>query len=289
MFELKKFVSSMLMPLPGLLLIGFIGLFILWFSKRKGFASFLLTLSLVGLFVLSFQPVTTPLLKSTERIYPSFIAPDVPVEYVLVLGNGHVVDDNISPISELSRAAVMRLTEGIRIYRMYPGAKLILSGYSVGTTVSHARMMARVALSLGVNKSDILLLENARDTHEEAIQTLNAVNKSNLVLVTSASHMPRAMEEFHQLGLKPTPAPTNYLAHSEIKQPWEKYAPKAKYLEQSERYWYEQMGRWFMQLKDLLMAQEQQAQDTPKLEFEDVIDKVDEIKESLPLPNKKDK
>lgn len=289
MFELKKFVSSMLMPLPGLLLIGFIGLFILWFSKRKGFASFLLTLSLIGLFVLSFQPVTTPLLKSTERIYPSFIAPDVPVEYVLVLGNGHVVDDNISPISELSRAAVMRLTEGIRIYRMYPGAKLILSGYSVGTTVSHARMMARVALSLGVNKSDILLLENARDTHEEAIQTLNAVTKSNLVLVTSASHMPRAMEEFHQLGLKPTPAPTNYLAHSEIKQPWEKYAPKAKYLEQSERYWYEQMGRWFMQLKDLLMAQEQQAQDTPKLEFEDVIDKVDEIKESLPLPNKKDK
>lgn len=286
MFELKKFVSSILMPLPGLLLIGFIGLFILWFSKRKGFASFLLTLSLVGLFVLSFQPVTTPLLKSTERIYPSFIAPDVPVEYVLVLGNGHVVDDNISPISELSRAAVMRLTEGIRIYRMYPGAKLILSGYSVGTKVSHARMMARVALSLGVNKSDILLLENARDTHEEAIQTLNAVNKSNLVLVTSASHMPRAMEEFHQLGLKPTPAPTNYLAHSEIKQPWEKYAPKAKYLEQSERYWYEQMGRWFMQLKDLLMAQEQQAQDTPKLEFEDVIDKVDEIKESLPLSNK---
>lgn len=287
MFELKKFVSSMLMPLPGLLLIGFIGLFILWFSKRKGFASFLLTLSLVGIFLLSFQPVTTPLLKSTERMYPSFIAPDVPVEYVLVLGNGHVVDDEISPISELSRAAVMRLTEGIRIYRMYPGAKLILSGYSGGTTVSHARMMARVALSLGVNKSDILLLENARDTHEEAIQTLNSVGNSNLVLVTSASHMPRAMEEFHNLGLKPTPAPTNYLAHSEIKQPWEKYAPKAKYLEQSERFWYEQMGRWFMDLKNLLIAQEEQAQASDKIGLEDVINKVDDIKNSLPLSNDK--
>lgn len=275
------------MPLPGLLLIGFIGLFILWFSKRKGFASFLLTLSLVGIFLLSFQPVTTPLLKSTERMYPSFIAPDVPVEYVLVLGNGHVVDDEISPISELSRAAVMRLTEGIRIYRMYPGAKLILSGYSGGTTVSHARMMARVALSLGVNKSDILLLENARDTHEEAIQTLNSVGNSNLVLVTSASHMPRAMEEFHNLGLKPTPAPTNYLAHSEIKQPWEKYAPKAKYLEQSERFWYEQMGRWFMDLKNLLIAKEEQAQASDKIGLEDVINKVDDIKNSLPLSNDK--
>lgn len=275
------------MPLPGLLLIGFIGLFILWFSKRKGFASFLLTLSLVGIFLLSFQPITTPLLKSTERMYPSFIAPDVPVEYVLVLGNGHVVDDEISPISELSRAAVMRLTEGIHIYRMYPGAKLILSGYSGGTTVSHARMMARVALSLGVNKSDILLLENARDTHEEAIQTLNSVGNSNLVLVTSASHMPRAMEEFHNLGLKPTPAPTNYLAHSEIKQPWEKYAPKAKYLEQSERFWYEQMGRWFMDLKNLLIAQEEQAQASDKIGLEDVINKVDDIKNSLPLSIKR--
>ena len=286
MFELKKFVSSMLMPLPGLLLIGFIGLFILWFSKRKGFASFLLTLSLIGIFLLSFQPVTTPLLKSTERIYPSYISPEVPVEYVLVLGNGHVVDDEISPISELSRAAVMRLTEGIRIYRMYPGAKLILSGYKGGTTVSHARMMARVALSLGVNKSDILLLESAQDTHEEAIQTLNSVGNKTLVLVTSASHMPRAMAEFKQLGMNPTPAPTNYLAHSEIKQPWEKYAPKAKYLEQSERFWYEQMGRWFMQLKDFLISNERQAQETPKLEIEDVMEKVDEIKQSLPLPNK---
>ena len=257
----------MLMPLPGLLLIGFIGLFILWFSKRKGFASFLLTLSLIGIFLLSFQPVTTPLLKSTERIYPSYISPEVPVEYVLVLGNGHVVDDGISPISELSRAAVMRLTEGIRIYRMYPGAKLILSGYKGGTTVSHARMMARVALSLGVNKSDILLLESAQDTHEEAIQTLNSVGNKTLVLVTSASHMPRAMAEFKQLGMNPTPAPTNYL-------------------EQSERFWYEQMGRWFMQLKDFLISNEQQAQETPKLEIEDVMEKVDELKQSLPLPNK---
>ncbi|AAW87498.1 envelope biogenesis factor ElyC [Aliivibrio fischeri] len=287
MFELKKFLSSMLMPLPGFLLIGFIGLLILWFSKRKGFASFLLTLSLLGIFLLSFQPITTPLLKSTERIYPSFIAPETPVEYVLVLGNGHVVDDEISPISELSRAAVMRLTEGIRIYRMYPGSKMILSGYNGGTTVSHARMMARVALSLGVQKSDILLLESARDTHEEAIQTFNSVGKSTLVLVTSASHMPRAMSEFHQLGMDPVPAPTNYLAHSEVKQPWDKYAPKAKYLEQSERFWYEQMGRWFMQLKDLVMKKEQQAQETPKLEIEDVMEKVDELKDSLPLSDEK--
>lgn len=90
----------------------------------------------------------------------------------------------------------MRLTEGIRISRMYPGSKLILSGYAGGSEVSHARMMARVALALGVPKSDIILLETAKDTWEEARQAAAFVQQKRMVLVTSASHMKRAMREF---------------------------------------------------------------------------------------------
>ncbi len=102
------------------------------------------------------------------------------IDYVMVLGNGHVVDDEIPPTSQLSRAALMRLTEGIRILRMYPGAKLILSGYDGGSEISHARMMANVALALGVAKSDIILLEDAKDTWEEARQAAALFNKKRL-------------------------------------------------------------------------------------------------------------
>lgn len=153
----------------------------------------------------------------------------------------------------------MRLAEGIRIMRIYPGSKLILSGYAGGSEVSNARMMAKVALALGVSKSDIILLETAKDTWEEARQAAAFVKRKKLVVVTSASHMKRALNEFHSAGLKPYPAPTNYLAQGNMTQAWEKYTPKGKYLEQTERYWHETLGRIWQSLRDWASDYEEKA------------------------------
>lgn len=250
MFELKKIVSSLLMPMPALLIIGFLGLMLIMFTAKRKIGSLIVLFSLLGLFFISFQPLSSRLLMPLERQYSAFLPVDGTIDYVMVLGNGHVVDDSIPPTSELSRAALMRLAEGIRILHMYPGAKLILSGYAGGSEFSHARMLAKVALALGVAKSDIILLETAQDTWEEARQAAVFVQQKKLVLVTSASHMTRAMNEFHSVGLNPIPAPTNYLAQTHIAQTWDKYTPKAIYLEQTERYWHETMGLIWQSIRD---------------------------------------
>ncbi|MEZ8029630.1 hypothetical protein A1OW_21325 [Enterovibrio norvegicus] len=263
MFELKKLISTLLMPLPALLLVGFFGLFLIWFTQRKGFGSFLVFVSLLLIALASFQPITSSLLMKLERQHTGFLTPSEPVDYVMVLGHGHVVDDEIPPTSELSRTALMRLIEGIRIHFMYPTSKLILSGYDGGNEVSHARMLARVAMAMGVNKNNILLLETAKDTWEEAFQAASVVGRSNLVLVTSASHMPRALYEFKSAGLDPTPAPTNYMAQKEIHQPWIKYSPRAQYLEQFERYWHERLGQLWQRLRDKVAQQEAEVQGDP--------------------------
>ncbi|EKO3507028.1 envelope biogenesis factor ElyC [Vibrio fluvialis] len=259
MFELKKIVSSLLMPLPALLIIGFVGLMLIMFTAKRKTGCLVVLFSLFGIFLISFQPVSSRLLMPLERQYTAFLPVDGTIDYVMVLGNGHVVDDQIPPTSELSRAALMRLTEGIRIMRLYPGSKLILSGYAGGSEFSHARMLARVALALGVAKSDIILLETAKDTWEEARQAAAFVQQRKLVLVTSASHMQRALNEFHSAGLQPIPAPTNFLAQTNISQPWDKYTPKALYLEQTERYWYENMGLIWQSLRDWVAGHEQTA------------------------------
>ena len=150
MFELKKVMSALLMPLPALLIIGLLGLALISFTTKRKTGCFVVLFSFVGIFLVAFQPVSTKLLMPLEREYKAFLPVSGTVDYVMVLGNGHVVDDEIPPTSQLSRTALMRLTEGIRILRMYPGAKLILSGYAGGSEISHARMMANVALSLGV-------------------------------------------------------------------------------------------------------------------------------------------
>lgn len=251
MFELKKMISALLMPLPAMLAIGCIGLLLLWFTRRKSLASSFIAFAFLGIFLVSFQPISTSLLRPLEREHQPYVPSSTPVNYIMVLGSGHVIDKAMPMTSELSRTALMRLAEGIRIYRLFPGSTLILSGYGGGSEVSQARMMAKVALALGVNKVDILLLETARDTWEEAFQAASVVGGKKLVLVTSASHMSRALYEFNQAGLNPTPAPTNFLASNKIKQPWERYAPKAKYLEQTERYWHETMGQWWQQLRNM--------------------------------------
>lgn len=250
MFELKKVVSSLLMPLPAMLILGFLGLILIMFTARRKLGSLIILVSLCGTFLISFQPLSSRLLMPLERQYSAFLPINETIDYVMVLGGGHVVDDQVPPTSELSRASLMRLSEGIRILRMYPGAKLILSGYAGGTDVSHARVMAKVALALGVSKPDIILLETAKDTWEEARQAAAFVQNKKLVLVTSASHMKRAMNEFESAGLSPYPAPTNFLAQKEIDQAWQKYTPQSRYLEQTERYWHETMGQIWQSLRD---------------------------------------
>ncbi|USD66268.1 envelope biogenesis factor ElyC [Vibrio sp. SCSIO 43136] len=252
MFELKKLIASILMPLPGFLLLGFLGLALVAFTSRRGIGCSFLLVSLVGIFVAAFQPVASKLLMPLERQYQGFLPASDNVDYVMVLGSGHIVDDAIPPTSELSRTGLMRLSEGIRILRLYPEAKLILSGYGGGTEVSNARMMAKVALALGVAKSDIILLETAKDTWEEARQAAVFVADKELVLVTSASHMQRALEEFKDAGLSPMPAPTNFLANDAVQQPWNKYRPQAQYLEWTEKYWHEQLGMWWQTLRDYI-------------------------------------
>ena len=250
MFELKKVFSALLMPLPGFLIIGVVGLLLVMFTLKRGTGCFLIFVSFTGIFLSSFQPVASGLLMPMERQHKGFLPIEGTVDYVMVLGSGHVVDDDIPPTSELSRTALMRLSEGIRILRMYPGAKLILSGYASGSEISNARMMAKVALALGVAKPDIILLETAKDTWEEARQASVFVNNKELVLVTSASHMTRALREFNDAGIDPVPAPTNFLASNGTMQPWNKYRPQAKYLEWTETYWHERLGLWWQTLRD---------------------------------------
>ncbi len=249
MFELKKLIATLLMPLPALLIIGFFGLILIWFTQRKRIGTFFVTVALTLIGLISFQPLTSYLLIDLERQYQRFLPTKSPVDYVVVLGHSHVVDNQLPPTSELSRTALMRLVEGIRIHFMYPNSKLILSGYDGGNEVSHARMLARVAMAMGVNKNNILLLEAAKDTWEEAIQTASVVLDKPFALVTSANHMHRAISEFNSIGLTPIPAPTNFIAQKEINQPWIKYSPRASYLEQFERYWHEKLGQAWQELR----------------------------------------
>jgi uncharacterized SAM-binding protein YcdF (DUF218 family) len=212
-FILKKIISTFLMPLPiGILL--FLAALIFLLKKQTGKSRTFLIAGLVWLSVLSYDPVANLLLYQIESSYPALHHAPPKTRYIYVLGCGHSSDETLPITSQLDKEAVIRLNEGIRLYRQLNGkAKLILSGYSgLSDPTPHALMQERLATALGVNAKDIILKPEPKDTEEEAVAAKQIARNQPLVLVTSASHMPRAMHWFNKAGLHPIPAPTAHQA-----------------------------------------------------------------------------
>ncbi|MFP1748778.1 envelope biogenesis factor ElyC [Lonsdalea quercina] len=250
LFDLKKYVGSLLQPLPLLLLLMGIALLLLWFTHRQKTGRVVLTVSWLMLTLLSLQPVADRLLLPLESSYPTWHPGQQRVGFIVVLGGGYTFNPEWAPSSNLVGNSLARVTEGIRLYHANPGAKLIFTGAAAkGNPVTSASTAARVAESLGVPAEDILQVGTARDTSEEAAGTARWVGQQPFLLVTSANHLPRAMRFFEGQGLHPIPAPANQLAITSPLNPWEKLFPSALYLSHSERAWYETLGGLWQKIR----------------------------------------
>jgi len=202
-----------LMPLPLGVACIVLGLFFLYRHKINK-AKFILTLSIVWLFIFSYPPIANALLYSIESNYPTLHHAPKNVKYIYVLGGGHDTDKNLPITSQVNETAVVRLNEGIRLYyELHENVHIIVSGYSgLYDPTTHAEMQEKLALALGIKKDHIIVRSAPRDTQEEAKAAKKLIGEQPFILVTSASHMTRAMHFFTYEGLNPIPAPTNHLA-----------------------------------------------------------------------------
>lgn len=250
LFTLKKIVGGLLQPLPLLLLLMGVGLALLWFSRWQKGGKILLSISWLTLLLISLQPVADRILLPFEDQYPTWRASSTPVPFIVVLGGGYTYNPEWAPSSNLFSNSLPRVTEGVRLYRANPGAKMIFTGAAAqGNPVTSAHTAATVALSLGVAAQDIITLDTPRDTEEEAAATAAIVGSQDFLLVTSANHLPRALRFFQAQGVHPIPTPANQLAITSALNPWERIFPSAQYLSHSERAWYETLGRIWQWMK----------------------------------------
>lgn len=215
LFILKKIVGELMNPLSIGLMISVIALLALLFN-RQNIAKTLLPLAIVWIALFSYGPVSDALLKPLENKYPGLLNTPVGIDYILVLGNGHKTDECLPITAELDPTAVIRLSEGIRHYNKLGDAKLVVSGYAgLYDKNCHAQMQKRLAVALGVDADDIITFDTPKDTQEEAEAMKRLTGKKPFVLVTTASHMPRAHAIFSKTGLRPIAAPTDYHARGD--------------------------------------------------------------------------
>ncbi|MBU1643038.1 YdcF family protein, partial [bacterium] len=132
-------------------------------------------------------------------------------------------------------------------YNNLQNAKLVVSGGSgVYDTDTQASMEKRAAISLGLKGDDIFMFEEPKDTEEEALAMKELVEDEPFILVTSASHMPRAIKIFTHLGLSPIAAPTDYNARGKIE--WS-HMPNGEGLRRSELAFHEYYGLLWQWIK----------------------------------------
>lgn len=233
---------------PFTVCFGFIlsGLILLWLTSKQKLGKYLVTTGCILLIIFSF--FSSVILFKLERNYLSIDSAEqqldyTGIKYVVVLGGAQISDPTIPITSQFHPTALVRLIEGIRLYRKIPDAKLILSGGSSRTEpTTNAELMQELALSLGVKNEDIILESKSNNTYEEAMFIQNLIGKEKFILVTSAAHMPRAMKLFKKVGMNPMPAPTNYLLKRGQKGIEYCFFPNARCLQQSETAYYEYLG-----------------------------------------------
>lgn len=229
------------MPIPFILLLLLVSLFI-W---RRTMAKYLVASAFILLLFLSSQLSVSTLVRQLESIYTINSTPISGQCFVMVLGSSHSDIQAATAVQSLSAVALARLSEGIRQLGLGQDCILIVSGWGGELTqISHAEMMAKAAVELGVDKSKIIQFPLARDTLEEAQYLKWELGDSSFRLVTSASHMPRAMAIFTGKGLLASAAPTDFRVRDDF---W--WRLTADNLVSSQRAIHEYIGRLWLWIK----------------------------------------
>ncbi|MDQ2066238.1 YdcF family protein [Xinfangfangia sp. CPCC 101601] len=165
-------------------------------------------LAFAAVLALTVFPLGTPLLRALEVQYPAMPPLPAHVDGIIVLGGAE--DHGPAQVWGLPNVneAGERMTAGVELARLFPHAKLIFTGgsahplYDVKTDAS-AVMTRQLWMNMGVPEAQIVLEDRSRNTSENAVFSkalLQPQPGQNWIFVTSAFHMPRAVETFERNG-----------------------------------------------------------------------------------------
>ncbi|WP_145200188.1 ElyC/SanA/YdcF family protein [Sphingobium sp. B2] len=166
-------------------------------------------------------------------------------QWIVVLAAGSHWDTDLPPTAWLSKVSLSRVTEGVRLQRAMPRATLLLlGGLEPSDPRVHPPTYPTVAKMLGADPTRLSYLVGAANTEAEARSVGRTISRQGtLYLVTSASHLPRAIWLFRREGFRPIPAPAQQEA-AEPPQPirLDALIPQAENYRKVERAGHEYLG-----------------------------------------------
>lgn len=244
--ELRFIVKQLLMPPGGFLLLILLA-WLCW-TWRPRLAAWGLAIGLGGLWLMSLPVVVEYAARALERepalaeVHWSQLAQRADV--IVVLGSGREEADPAWDSDQPTATALERMRYAARLHRA-SGLPLLLSGgLHYGRPPSEAGLMAE-SLQRDFGVPVRWLEERSRTTWENALYSAELLREQGVrrvVLVTQASHMPRARWCFERAGLEVVVAPLGFVSVPNAR-PLGGWLPEGKALWQNTRLLNEALGQ----------------------------------------------
>ena len=209
---LSKFLPLFVYPLGLACVLIFLALLV---SYKRKTSNILITLALVILWLSSTTGFSNLLARSLELKY---LPPtEIPSGQVLVVLGGGTEPASPPRTTVEINGAGDRVLYAAELYREGKAPFILLSGgdiewLSSGSTTP-AQDMAALLVQMGVPESALWLENESKNTYENALyakEFLDEQDINQILLVTSAMHMPRAVALFEKQGFEVTPLPVDF-------------------------------------------------------------------------------
>jgi uncharacterized SAM-binding protein YcdF (DUF218 family) len=242
------FIASVLLPPTSLLLLAWLGVAAAWRRRRWGLG--LAAASLLALLALSMPRVGYLLARTLEPQQPIDLDLAGTAQAIVILAGGITRSAPEWDGATLSIDSLQRTRYGAALARRLD-LPILVSGGSPSGGPAEARLMAATLerefalLPRWVEDGSDNTLDNAR--HSAAL--LRAAGIHRIVLVTSATHMRRALRAFERAGLQVEPAPTAFLGQAPPR--LAQWVPSVEGLRVTDRALREWLGIVFYRLREL--------------------------------------
>jgi uncharacterized SAM-binding protein YcdF (DUF218 family) len=211
---IKNAIETALSPLGILVLITLAGIALSCSRRRVRSGHRLLFCASILFLIFLFSPLAKYLMLNLESSYPPLIGPNSAKANDIVMLAGYAEENPGFPVtSNVSDQTMLVLSEGLRLYRLIPGARLITSGGIVRKGEKPvAGIMADFLQQLGVPAQALIVEGNSHNTYENFVELKKIIGSRPFFLITLGCDMKRASAVAKKLQMRAIPAPTGFWA-----------------------------------------------------------------------------
>lgn len=242
--ETLRTIADIILPPSGLILLLVIGLFF-WLIRFRKFAALCILLASVLLYFSSTPLVARKMMDTLQ--YQHEVLKSVPedIQAIVVLSGGRIpIAREYTNLDTVNSATLERLRYASRLAKVHQ-LPILLTGGSVNDERQSLAALMKVVLETDFGVEAKWLEEDSKTTFENAKYSKKILKENaieNVLLVTHAYHMPRAMWCFEDVGLKPVPAPTIFYKRNTSVAELKNYIPSAGALKQTNLAMHEKLG-----------------------------------------------